>query len=215
MRPLPTTIATIGAAAAVSGAVLLAGAGGFARAASTATPSKTVTVTTLKIQNGTLGINAQILNSRVNSRRTYLGNSFGVGLGRDTEGAVYPVKTGNGGRTWHTDGPALFLPTMLFGDEVLSPDRIDELDVTTVTASTKSLQYAFGGGGSVVDVTRGGGPTWRSALFDGVVMAVVPGSTGDELIAFVDTGSDRNGTTYQYVTRNGGVSWSYTTTVGG
>jgi hypothetical protein len=204
MRPLPTTIATIGAAAAVSGAVLLAGAGGFARAASTATPSKTVTVTTLKIQNGTLGINAQILNSRVNSRRTYLGNSFGVGLGRDTEGAVYPVKTGNGGRTWHTDGPALFLPT---ADAPLA--------VTTVTASTKSLQYAFGGGGSVVDVTRGGGPTWRSALFDGVVMAVVPGSTGDELIAFVDTGSDRNGTTYQYVTRNGGVSWSYTTTVGG
>jgi hypothetical protein len=206
MRPLVPTIATVSAAAAVSGAVLLTGGtGGFARAAST-TPaaSKVVRVTTLKVQNGTLGINAQILNNRVNARRTYFGNSFGIGLGRDSEGAVYPVKTGNGGRTWHTDGPALFLPT---ADAPLA--------VSTVTASTKSLQYAYGGGGSVVDVTRGGGPTWRSALFDGVVMAVVPGNAPNELIAYVDTGSASTGGTYQFVTKNGGLSWSYTTAVGG
>jgi hypothetical protein len=194
MRPLTT----IAAAAAASGVLLLSDAGAGAAATPTApsTPTaKTVKATMIRVQNGTLPVGAQIPNHQINARRTYFGNSFGVALGHDREGAFYPVQTGNGGLRWRTDGPALFLPT---ADAPLA--------VNTVTAATKTLQYAYGGGGQVVDVTRDGGPQWRSATFDGTVIAVAPGTATNELVAFVNNGA---GVTWQYVTRDGGLSWTY------
>lgn len=198
MRPLTTTLASLGCALTGCGAVFLAGGAGAA--ASITSPPQTVTASAINVRQGTLPTGSQILGSRVNARRTYFGNSFAIGLGRDREGAVYPVRTGNGGLSWHTGGPALFLPT---ADAPLA--------ISTVTAATKTLQYAFGGGGSVVDVTRDGGPQWRGALFPGEVVAVVPGTATNELVAFVDGGEGRSGPTWQYVTRNGGLSWTYTT----
>ncbi len=195
MRPLSTTLAVVGAAAAATGTVLIATADGSADAAS-ATPARTVVARLITTQPGTLAAGSRIL--RVNARRTYFGNSFGISLGRDRQGATYPVQTGNGGRSWHTDGPALFLPT---ADAPLA--------VTTVSGATKSLQYAFGGGGQVVDVTREGGPQWRGALFAGTVVGVVPGEGRNTLIAFVHADAS-SGPVYQYVTRNGGLSWRYT-----
>jgi hypothetical protein len=199
MRPLTTTLAAAGAAAAATGALLLAGAGAGNAATRTATTTAptatTVTATMIKVQTGTLSVGAQIPNNQINARRTYFGNSFAVTLGHDKQGAVYPVQTGNGGLRWRTTGPALFLPT---ADAPLA--------VNTVTAATKTLQYAYGGGGQVVDVTRDGGPQWRAAIFDGTVMAVAPGIAQNELVAYVNNGQ---GTTWQYVTRNGGLTWTY------
>jgi hypothetical protein len=196
LRPLTPTLAAAGAVTAVAGALLLAGAGAGSAASTPApTPAKTVTATAIRVQNETLAVGSQIPNNQVNARRTYFGNSFGVTLGHDRQGAVYPVQTGDGGLRWRTDGPALFLPT------ADAPDAVD-----TVTAATKTLQYAYGGGGQVVDVTSNGGSTWRRAIFNGVVLGVSPGIATNELVAFVNNGS---GATWQYVTRNGGQTWSY------
>jgi hypothetical protein len=198
LRPLTTTLAAAGAAAAATGVLLLSGAGAGAAATRTATTTPTattVTATMIRVQNGTLPVGAQIPNNQINARRTYFGNSFGIALAHDKQGAFYPVQTGNGGLRWRTDGPALFLPT-----------ADAPLVVNTVTAATKTLQYAYGGGGQVVDVTRDGGPQWRSAIFDGTVMAVAPGIATNELVAFVNNGQ---GVTWQYVTRDGGLTWTF------
>jgi hypothetical protein len=199
MRPLTTTLAAAGAAAAASGAMMLTGAGALsaasARSASAVPPQPTVSAPLIRVQNGTLPVGSQIPNHQVNARRTYFGNSFGVTLGHDRQGALYPVQSGNGGLRWRTDGPALFLPT------ADAPNAVD-----TVTAATKTLQYAYGAGGQTVDVTRDGGPQWRRATFDGTVLSVSPGIARNELVAFVNNGS---GVTWQYVTRNGGATWTY------
>jgi hypothetical protein len=203
MRPLTTTLAAAGAAAAATGALLLTGAGAGAAAArsSSATPTTpaptatTVTATMIRVQNGTLPVGAQIPNKQINARRTYFGNSFAVTLGHDRQGTLYPVQTGNGGLRWRTDGPALFLPT------ADAPNAVN-----TVTAATKTLQYAYGAGGQTVDVTRDAGPQWRRATFDGTVLAVAPGVAANELVALVNNGA---GVTWQYVTRNGGATWTY------
>lgn len=198
MRPLTTTLLAGGAAGAAAAAAMLAGAGAVpagARSAHAVSPQATVTASMIHAQNGTLSVGTQILGNQVNARRTYFGNSFAVTLGHDKQGALYPVQTGNGGARWRTDGPALFLPT------ADAPDTVD-----TVTAATKTLQYAYGAGGQTVDVTRDGGPQWRRATFDGIVVGVSPGSAKNELVAFVNNGAR---VTWQYVTRNGGVTWTY------
>lgn len=188
MRP---RTAVLSAAAATAAAAALA-----VPALSSASPatSSAVSVTTIKAQPSTLPLRSRILGGHVQSRRTFFGNSFGVALGHDPSGAVYPVQTGNGGRTWRTDGPALWVPA---ADAPLT--------VATVTAATRSLQYAYGGG-QVVDVTKGGGPTWRRATFPGTVTAVVPGTRRNTLVAYVIPGT-KGASPRQYVTTNGGISW--------
>jgi hypothetical protein len=188
--------------------VLAAGASaGSAHAAIAATsgPAKTIHAQKLAVRPETLPVGTRLPGSRIGIS-TYIGASFGVALGAGSQ-AQYPVQTGNGGRTWRTDGPALHI------DAANAP-----FSVSTVSAATKKLQYAYGSG-QVVDVTSGGGPTWRSALFDGVVMAVVPAAgRKNTLIAFVDeaTGSNQaKATTYQYVTRDGGRTWHLSTALGG
>jgi len=198
MRPLTTTLAAAGSAAAATGALVLSGGGAGAAVAAPTVPTtptqKTVTGSLIRVQSGTLGVGSQIPNHQINARRTYFGNSWAVTLGHDRQGAVYPVQTGNGGRKWRTVGPALWVPA------ADAPNV-----VSTVTAATRSLQYAYGGG-QVVDVTRDGGPQWRRATFDGTVLSVAPGIRKNELVAFVNNGA---GTTWQYVTRNGGATWTY------
>lgn len=199
MRPLTTTLAAAGAAAAATGTLALSGAGAgaatVAPSAPTTPPQKTVTGSLIRGLHGTLGVGSQIPNHQINARRTYFGNSWAVTLGHDRQGAVYPVQTGNGGRRWRTVGPALWVPA------ADAPNAVN-----TVTAATRSLQYAYGGGGQVVDVTRDGGPQWRRATFDGTVLAVSPGIRKNELVAFINNGA---GTTWQFVTRNGGATWAY------
>jgi hypothetical protein len=179
--------------------LLLAGAALAAPAAAPA-PVKTVKGAVLTRRAQTLAPGSRLPDSRVGTR-TFLNSSFGVALGSGAE-AQYPVQTTDGGRTWHTDGPALHV------DAANAP-----LAVSTVGAASQSLQYAYGGG-QAVDVTADGGPTWRLALFNGLVMAVVPGFRSHELVAFVDAGVP-NGPIWQYTTVDGGRTWHYTTAAGG
>lgn len=194
MRP-HTAVLSAAAVAAAAGALAVP-----ALSTASAASSRSVSVTRITAQPSTLPLRARIPGSHVQSRRTFFGNSFGVALGHDRRGAVYPVQTGNGGRTWRTDGPALWVPA---ADAPLA--------VSTVTAGTRSLQYAYGGG-QVVDVTRGGGPIWRRATFPGTVTAVVPGMRRNTLIAYVMPGA-KGASPQQYVTTNGGISWRRSTAV--
>ena len=68
------------------------------------------------------------------------------------------------------------------------------------------------GGGQVIDTTSDGGRTWYSALFtDGSPLAVARG-LGSHLVAFV--GSFTGASVSQYVSKDGGRTWQYQTTVG-
>jgi hypothetical protein len=120
-------------------------------------------------------------------------------------GAQYPAATSDGGKTWKTDGPALHV------NAAQAP-----LAVTEIGVINRRTVFAYGSG-QVIDATSDGGKTWYSALFQGLVMAVVGGSRG-HLVAFVDgsvSSSGSSGVTWQYVSKNGGRSWRYDTTVGG
>ena len=150
----------------------------------------------------TLPRDHRIPGARVGVRTFPTGDGFGVGLATQ-DGASYPVASTDGGQIWRTDGPALVQ------DVAQAP-----LQVTTVSAVSPEVQYAYGAG-NVVDVTSDGGRIWRRSLFDGIPMAVVPGYHGN-LVALVDmTPRGDGGPTWQYYSNNGGRSWHYTTAAGG
>ncbi len=81
--------------------------------------------------------------------------------------------------------------------------------MTQLSASNAKVAYAFGGA-QVADVTSDGGKQWYRALWQGTVVAVVPGFGSHQLIAVVDGGasaSGPSGPTWQYVSTNGGKTW--------
>ena len=115
--------------------------------------------------------------------------------------AQYPAATSNGGRTWKTNGPALHL------DAAQAP-----LAVVDIGAAGSRTVFGYGSG-QVIDTTADGGQHWYRALFTGLPMAVTTNAQG-HLVAFVD-GETGSGTTWQYVSKNGGRTWRYDTAVGG
>jgi len=62
----------------------------------------------------------------------------------------------------------------------------------------------------VVDVTTDGGRSWWEASLDGLVVAVVPGPKRDDLVAYAREQLSP-ALTSQYVSRDGGRIWTYTT----
>jgi hypothetical protein len=97
------------------------------------------------------------------------------------------------------------------------PDAADGAEgVGYVGAAGPHTFFAYGS--SVVDVTTSGGRTWWEAFLVDLVMAVVPGPR-NELIAYVQRSvSDdhaNRAVTWQYVSRDGGRHWSYSTALGG
>lgn len=180
----------------VSGAATRSGA-------ATGAPQKTVTASLIKRPARTLAPGSTVRPSAV-GQRVFTNASDGfalVGIGQ----AQYPAATTNGGKTWKTDGPALHI------NAAQAP-----LSVVALGASSRNTVYAFGSG-QVIDTTNNGGKQWYQALFQGTTMAVVRGPSG-HLVAFVDaqTGSSsKTGVTYQYVSKNGGRTWSYDNSVGG
>jgi hypothetical protein len=183
--------------------IALAGFAVPGAAAAAVTPQKTVKATVFTRRTGTLKPGTAVKSTQLGIR-TFLNGSYGVALASGQQ-AQYPAVTTNGGKTWHTNGPALHV------DAAQAP-----LSVLYEGVASRTTSYAYGGG-QVVDVTSNGGTTWRGALFNGLVMAVVPNFEG-HLVAFVDgsnPGSGSSGPTWQYVTKDGGRTWHYTTTVGG
>jgi len=194
--------------ALVLGAVLLGSTVVAASAASTrpaaraASVQSTVTGSRITRRPGTLTPGTTVSSSDL-GQRVFTNAHNGFALASVGQ-AQYPAATSNGGQTWKTDGPALHL------DAAQAP-----LSVLDIGAANRKTVFAFGGG-QVIDATGDGGKKWYGALFNGLVMAVVPGASG-HLVAFVDGSSSNSstGVTLQYVSKNRGRTWHYDTTVGG
>jgi len=184
------------ASAAVLSVVALAGALSASSNAAPTTIPKTVTGKLITRPHGTLAPGT-VVHSGALGQRVFTNASNGFALA-NVGGAQYPAATTDGGTVWKTDGPALHL------DAAQAP-----LAVVSIGAANRRTIYAYGTG-QVVDVTSDGGKHWYQALFQGESMAVVPGISG-HLVAFLDG----NGATWQYVSKNGGRSWTYDSAVGG
>ncbi len=176
---------------------------GSTRAAAAASPQKTVTASRITRRSGTLAPGTTV-NAADLGQRVFTDTKHGFALANVGE-AQYPAASIDGGTTWRTDGPALHI------NAAQAP-----LAVTDIGAASRTTVFAYGSG-QVIDTTSDAGKEWYGALFDGLVMAVVPGSPG-RLVAFIDAStasSSSSGVTWQYVSTDGGRRWRYDPSVGG
>jgi hypothetical protein len=110
---------------------------------------------------------------------------------------LYPAATTDGGKTWRTDGPVLYL------EAAQAPSAVDQ--VGTVYPSE---YFAFGS--SAVDLTTDGGRHWWQAFLGDDVLGVVPGTKPHHLIAVVQDflgSSTARVATLVYVSNDGGRHW--------
>jgi hypothetical protein len=200
---LPRRIAgpAIVLSAVALGSVVVGVSAASTRATAAITPQQTVTGTLITRPAGTLKPGSKVSSGL--GQRVFTDAKHGFKLA-DVGQAQYPAATTDGGKTWKTDGPALHL------NAAQAP-----LVVGVIGATNRKTVFAFGGG-QVIDATGNGGKQWFRATFDGLPMAVVGGRSG-HLVAFVDasSGSSSKGVTWQYVSKNGGRTWHFDTTVGG
>ncbi len=136
--------------------------------------------------------------------RVFAGARVGFALA-NVGAAQYPVRSLDGGRTWHIDGPQVHID---------AADGAEGVGYAGVTGPRTFFAY----GSSVVDVTTDGGRTWWEAYLGELVVAVVPGA-GHKLIAYVQqqlaSNHIRPVTTWQYVSGDGGRQWVYSPALGG
>jgi hypothetical protein len=187
------TLTAVGAATALAATAVVGISGA---AAAKPKPAKTVTGALIKRTAHTLKPGSKASGS---GPRVLVTGTAGWKLAAGTQ-AQYAANTTDGGKTWRIASPALHV------NAAQAP-----LVVTQLGASSAKVAYAFGGG-QVADVTSDGGKHWYRTLFNGTVMAVVPG-TGKQLLAFVDGGASASGPsapTWQYVSKNGGRTWKLT-----
>jgi hypothetical protein len=191
-------VALVGAAVLGLGSV--AAAGSSTRAAAAATkPPRTITATRITRGPGTLAPGSRVRPADIAGQRVFTDAEHGFALA-SAPGADYSVATTDGGKTWKTDGPALHLHA------AQAP-----LAVVFIGAVNHRTLFAWGGG-QVIDTTSDGGNAWYSALFtDGSPVSVAPDLRG-HLLAYV--GSPSGGNIWQYLSRDGGRTWHYQTTVG-
>lgn len=190
----------------IGSAVCALAAGVIVGSASGATPEPPMMVKSglWTRRTGTLAPGARVKPSQLVSSRVFVDGEHGFALA-SLGSAQYPAATADGGRRWRTDGPALHI------DAANGPAA-----VAFMGATSPRTAFAYGQG-NAVDVTSDSGRHWYGAFFDGDVMAVVPGFHND-LVVFIDASTGSPGTTgptWQYVSRNGGRTWHYTTAVGG
>jgi hypothetical protein len=137
--------------------------------------------------------------------RVFANSRDGFALADDRQ-AQYPARTLDGGRTWRIIGPQLHV------DAADGPEAVSAVGV----AHTHTL---FAYGSSVVDVSTNGGRTWWETFLGSLVVAVVPGRSSNELVAYVQRSASNAGgspaVTLQYVSRDGGRHWNYSTAMGG
>lgn len=137
--------------------------------------------------------------------RVFANARDGFALANDGQ-AQYPVRTTDGGRTWRIDGPQFHI------DAADGPEGVGY-----VGAAGPRTFFAYGS--SVADVTTNAGRTWWETFLGEQVMAVVPGMGPHELVAYVQQSVSNNhanpALTWQYVSRDGGRHWTYSTGLGG
>ena len=121
------------------------------------------------------------------------------------DSAQYPALSTDGGKRWRIDGPQVHV------------DAADGAEGVGYVGADGPHEF-FAYGSSVVDVTTNDGHTWWETFLGELVMAVVPGPS-NELVAYVQqqVSNDRidPAVTWQYVSRDGGRHWSYSTALGG
>jgi hypothetical protein len=119
--------------------------------------------------------------------------------------AQYPAVTSDGGMRWRIDGPQFHV------DAADGPEGVGFVGV-------EGPHTFFAYGSSAVDVTTDGGRAWWETPLGEQVMAVVP-NLRNELVAYVEqslTNERLNpAVTWQYVSRDGGRHWRYSTAFGG
>ena len=187
------TLTAVGAATALAATAVVGISGA---AAAKPKPAKTVTGSLVKRTPHTLKPGSKASGKGM---RVLVTGKVGWKLASGTQ-AQYAAKTTDGGKTWRIASPALHVAA------AQAP-----LSVSLIGASSAKVAYAFGAG-QVADVTSDGGKHWYRALFNGTVMAVVPGPR-KRLIAFVDGGANASGPTaptWQYTSKDGGRTWKLT-----
>jgi hypothetical protein len=193
-------VATLALGAVAVGLTIAGGSAASTRSATVITPPTTVTASRITRRPGTLAPGTKVRSADL-GQRVFTDAQHGFALANVGE-AQYSAATSDRGKTWKTDSPALHI------DAAQAP-----LSVVDIGAASRKTVFAYGSG-QVIDTTRDGARTWNSALFNGLVMAVVRGFSG-HLVAFVDGSTSTSGVTWQYVSKDGGRSWRYDTTVGG
>jgi hypothetical protein len=138
------------------------------------------------------------------SERVFPNENVGFMLA-DVNSAQYPAVTTDGGRTWRIDGPQVHI------DAADGPEGVG-----FVGAAGPHVFFTYGS--SVVDATTDGGRTWWQTFLGELVVAVVA-YPPHELVAYVQQSVSNNrpspAVTSQYVSRDGGRHWSYSTALGG
>lgn len=136
--------------------------------------------------------------------RVFANSRVGFALA-NVESAQYPARSVNGGRSWHIDGLQVHV------DAADGPEGVGYVGV----AGPRTF---FASGSSAVDVTTDGGRVWWETFLGELVVAVVPGP-GKGLVAHVQQQLDPTGitpaATWQYVSRDGGRQWIYSSALGG
>lgn len=145
-----------------------------------------------------------VRSSAMFGERVFLNADEGVALANG-DNAQYPTLSTDGGRVWRIDGPPLHV------------DAADGAEgVGSVGIAGPRTFFAYGS--SVVDVTTDRGRTWWETYLGEDVAAVVP-SYRNELVAYVEQSvSDQHlnpAVTWQYVSRDGGHHWRYSTEFAG
>ena len=200
----------LAAAAALAGYFAVSGAGrsagvSSARAATAGISApRRIAAKRLRPRAGAVKPGTTVSSSALFTVRVFANGSDGFALANDQE-AQYPVRSVDGGQTWRIDGPQLHV------DAADGPQGVGFVDVD-------GPRTLFAYGSSVVDVTTNAGGTWWQAYLGELVVAVVPQSA-HTLVAYVQQqtkpDSVRHALTWQYVSRNGGRSWTYSTNLGG
>jgi hypothetical protein len=146
-----------------------------------------------------------VVSGSIVSTRVFANGHDGFALASKNN-AQYPARTVDGGQTWRINGPQF---------HINAADAPEAVQFVGLLNSRKYFAY----GSSVVDVTTNAGRTWFETYMGDAVLAVVPGFIGrGSLLAYVQdlTGSNSNKvSTLQYVSRDGGRHWHYTTAFGG
>ncbi len=142
--------------------------------------------------------------SQVFGDRVFLNGREGVALANG-DNAQYPALSTDGGRVWRIDGPPLHV------------DAADGAEaVGSVGIAGPRTFFAFGS--SVVDVTTDGGRSWWETYLGDDVVALVP-NLPNELVAYVERSVSNAhfnpAVTLQYVSRDGGRQWRYSTDFAG
>jgi hypothetical protein len=172
--------------------------------ASTLRPPRGFAARRLRQRANALPAGSLVSNDAIFGQRVFANATNGFALADGGE-AQYPAASSDGGHTWRIDGPQLHV------DAADAPEAVNAVGIA-------GPRTYFAYGSSVVDVTTDAGRTWWETFLGELVMAVVPGQRHD-LIAYVQQSSSRSSAnpavTWQYVSRDGGRHWRYSSALGG